>query len=213
MLYVRSADMNKRSKEENWNTYTHLLGVLFALVAFPLLILSSDSGNSIKLPALFIYGLSFLLLYIASSVYHWLIDEKKKRLWRKIDHISIYFMIAGSYVPYMMEYINYSSAIIFMMIMYTLVAIGSILKIWFTGKFEYASLILYVFLGWMILFMARSFFTNASTVVLAMVVLGGLMYMSGIFFYMRDHKKYYHAVWHVFVLLGSIFHFAGVYLM
>ncbi len=205
--------MRKRSKEEAWNMYTHLIGILFTFIAFPVLFLSADLSSTVKIAALIIYGLSFLNLFVASTTYHATIEDRKKRFWRKIDHISIYFMIAGSYVPYMMEYIDFRVALIFMIIMYGLVLIGSILKIWFTGKFEFVSLLLYVFLGWMIVFLGRSFYSNAPSVVLLMVVLGGLMYMSGIYFYVRDYKKYYHAVWHVFVLLGSIFHFIGVYLM
>jgi hemolysin III len=137
-------------------------------------------------------------------------DEKKKILWRKIDHISIYFMISGTYVPFMIRYIEFEKAIIFLSIIYSLVFIGSILKIWFTGKFEKASLFLYIFLGWMILFIGKSFYQAADTLVISSVVAGGIVYLAGVYFYVKDERKYYHAIWHIFVLLGSILHFQGV---
>lgn len=194
--------------------YTHLIGVIFAIIAFPILAVVADySQNEMKGLSIIIFGCSFLFLYCASTIYHSAMDGKKKKLWRKIDHISIYFMISGSYVPYMFEYIDMGTNVKFLAFMYSLVLIGAILKIWFTGKFEYASMILYVFLGWMILFLGKTFFEAADPIVLAMVVAGGISYMLGIYFYWNDQRKYYHAIWHVFVLLGSIFHFSGVFLM
>jgi len=196
--------------EERWNTITHLLGVIFALVAFPFLFTDLNNMNNPTIVSLIIYAFSFVFLFSASTIYHFVKDEKKKILWRKIDHISIYFMISGTYVPFMIRYIEFDRAIIFLSIMYSLVFIGSILKIWFTGKFEKASLFLYIFLGWMILFIGKSFYQAADALVISSVVAGGIAYMAGVYFYVKDERKYYHAIWHIFVLLGSILHFQGV---
>ena len=196
--------------EERWNTITHLLGVIFALVAFPFLITDLNNMDNPTIVSLIIYAFSFVFLFSASTIYHFVKDEKKKILWRKIDHISIYFMISGTYVPFMIRYIEFDRAIIFLSIMYSLVFIGSILKIWFTGKFEKASLFLYIFLGWMILFIGKSFYQAADALVISSVVAGGIAYMAGVYFYVKDERKYYHAIWHIFVLLGSILHFQGV---
>jgi len=199
-------------KEEKWNVITHALGIIFALATFPFLIFKvSNSSTNIALGGVLIYFASFLLLFFASTTYHAISNPKKKRMWRKIDHISIYFMISGTYVPFMIAYIPSQKAIVFLAIMYFLVLLGSVLKIFYTGKFEKASLLLYLFLGWMIVFMGKSFFTNSSTFVASMVMLGGLAYTSGIYFYTKDHRKYYHAIWHIFVLIGSILHFVAVY--
>lgn len=196
--------------EERWNTITHLLGVIFALVAFPFLFTDLNNMDNPTIVSLIIYAFSFVFLFSASTIYHFVKDEKKKILWRKIDHISIYFMISGTYVPFMIRYIEFDRAIIFLSIMYSLVFIGSILKIWFTGKFEKASLFLYIFLGWMILFIGKSFYQAADALVISSVVAGGIAYMAGVYFYVKDERKYYHAIWHIFVLLGSILHFQGV---
>lgn len=197
-------------QEERWNTITHLLGVIFALVAFPFLFTDLNNMDNPTIVSLIIYAFSFVFLFSASTIYHFLKDEKKKILWRKIDHISIYFMISGTYVPFMIRYIEFDRAIIFLSIMYSLVFIGAILKIWFTGKFENASLFLYIFLGWMILFIGKSFYQAADALVISSVVAGGIAYMAGVYFYVKDERKYYHAIWHIFVLLGSILHFQGV---
>ncbi len=196
--------------EERWNTITHLLGVIFALVAFPFLFTDLNNMDNPTIISLIIYAFSFVFLFSASTIYHFVKDEKKKILWRKIDHISIYFMISGTYVPFMIRYIEFEKAIIFLSIIYSLVFIGSILKIWFTGKFEKASLFLYIFLGWMILFIGKSFYQAADTLVISSVVAGGIVYLAGVYFYVKDERKYYHAIWHIFVLLGSILHFQGV---
>lgn len=205
---MEEKEINKQ--EEKWNTITHFIGILFALIAFPIL-LYNTYGVGNQFYASLIYGASFIFLFISSTIYHAVKTEKSKKLWRKIDHISIYFMISGTYVPFMFEYVQYSNAILFLSIMYSIVLIGTIFKIFFTGKFERLSLFIYVFLGWMVLFIAKSFFGNASILVSILVILGGLSYMGGIYFYSNDHKKYYHAIWHIFVLCGSILHFQAVY--
>lgn len=205
--------MEYNIKEEKWNTVSHLIGIVFAILAFPILFIKgSFTSDASQIVALIIYFVSFLFLFSASTIYHFVKDPERKAFWRKIDHISIYFMISGTYVPYMIKYIDYGTAIVFLGIMYLLVLIGSILKVWFTGKYEIASLILYIFLGWMILFIAKPFFLTASTVVILFVVLGGLAYMGGIYFYVYDKKSYYHTIWHIFVLIGSILHFQGVFI-
>lgn len=203
-------DEHTINQEEKWNTITHLVGVVFALVGFPFLFADLGNMDQATIFSLSIYAFSFVFLFSSSTIYHFIKDEKRKNIWRKIDHISIYFMISGTYVPYMIRYIEFNTAIVFLAIMYSLVFIGSILKIWFTGKFEKASLILYVFLGWMIIFIGKSFYTAADGLVISSVVAGGLAYMAGVYFYVKDDRKYYHAIWHIFVLLGSILHFQGV---
>lgn len=201
-----------KNKEEKWNVLTHAAGILFALIAFPfLLIKSTQSEITSQIISSVIYASSFLLLFSSSTIYHFVQLQSAKLKWRKIDHISIYFMISGTYVPFMMAYLKFSNAIIFLSIMYILVLLGTIFKVFYTGKFEKLSLFLYIFLGWMVIFMAKSFFGNAPIIVSTLVILGGLAYMVGVYFYTRDQKKYFHAIWHIFVLLGSIFHFLAVY--
>ena len=199
-------------KDEKWNIITHFIGIVFALTCFPSLLTGIENTSDYhQFIACWIYFVSFLSLYISSTTYHWISNPSRKKTWRKIDHISIYFMISGTYVPFMMEYIEFSKAIIFLSVMYFLVFVGSVLKLFFTGRYEKASLVLYVFLGWMIIFMGRSFYTNASLTVLLLLLLGGIAYTGGIYFYTRDDRKHFHAIWHIFVLLGSILHFLAVY--
>lgn len=204
----------KRSEDEKWNIYTHLAGVIFAVLGFPLLFIKIGYQEEVsKYISLVVYAISFIFLFSSSTIYHYVTNEKRKFRWRKVDHISIYFMISGTYFPIMIEYFERDTAIFFLTIMYSFVFLGTILKIWFTGKFERASMILYIFLGWMIIFMAKTFFSSASIEVSTFIVMGGVAYTVGIYFYSKDEKKYYHAIWHVFVLLGSILHFSAVFLI
>jgi hemolysin III len=199
------------SSHEKWNVKTHALGILFALCAFPILLVKSYELQPISvITGTVIYGVSFLFLFISSTTYHYIRNEKLKDTWQKIDHISIYFMISGTYVPFMLEYISVSKAIIFLSIMYFLVFLGTVFKLFFINRFEKFSVFLYIFLGWMIIFIAKSFFGNASLLVSVLVILGGVSYTGGVYFYVRD-KNYDHTIWHIFVLLASILHFLAVY--
>ena len=156
--------------------------------------------STIQLISIFIYAASFLFLFIASTTYHYLQKEKAKELWRKIDHISIYYMIAGTYVPFMIAYLPSKKALIFLAIMYTIVLVGTLFKIFMMGKFEKFSVFLYGFLGWMVIFIAKSFFGNASLLVSVLVILGGFFYTAGIYFYVKD-KNYDHTIWHILSLI------------
>ncbi len=202
--------MNTESTEK-WNAITHIFGIIFGLFAFPFLLYKNYLSESYTpIIASIVYGLSFLFLFASSSIYHSVHNNKSKEIWRKIDHISIYFMISGTYVPFMLEYINTNTAILFLSIMYGIVLIGTVFKLFFFNRFERVSVLLYLFLGWMIVFIAKSFFENASILVSTLVILGGIAYTSGVYFYVKD-KKYDHTIWHIFVLIGSILHFQAVY--
>lgn len=198
-------------KEEKWNSYSHGFGLLFALIAFPYLLYNLSSQA--QLFPLVIYFVSFSFLFLSSFCYHNASKEATKASWRKIDHISIFYMISGTYVPFMFAYIAPDIRYPFLTIMYALVLAGSILKIWFTGRFEFISLLLYLFLGWMIVFIAKDFIAAAPSHILWLVTLGGLAYTFGIYFYSKDERPYYHFIWHIFVLIGAILHFVAVSLI
>lgn len=213
MVQFLKQHFNSISSHEKWNTTSHALGILFGLIAVPFLIANSLS-NEVKTQffAAIVYSISFLFLFIASTTYHFVTQEKTKETWRKIDHISIYYMISGSYLPFMLEYISINKAIIFLSLMYLLVFLGTFFKLAFIDRFEKFSVFLYIFLGWMILFIAKSFFGNASLSISVLVILGGIFYTSGVYFYVKD-KNYDHTIWHFFVLIASILHFVAVYLI
>ncbi len=197
-------------KEEKINTLTHGAGLLFALLFLPIIIgYSKDQEISIFVGVL-IYSFCFLSLFLASTIYHATVHPRKKYLLQKLDHIAIFFMIAGSYTPFVIKGLGGQSQWIFLISVWLIVLFGTLYKIFFFGKYERLSVLIYLVMGWLLIFQIRAFWENLPIESILLIVIGGIAYTSGIYFYNRDHKKYYHSIWHLFSLSGSIFHFGAV---
>lgn len=153
-----------------------------------------------------------LLVYTFSTLYHISKDDKTKNILQVCDHISIYFLIAGTYSPLMVKYLETETAILFLSVMWSIVLLGTIFKIFFTKKFKFLSTVLYLALGWMIVFVIKPLLETIPFSVFLWIILGGLSYTIGVYFYVKDHKMYYHFIWHAFVLFGTIAHFISVYI-
>lgn len=200
-------------QEERLNAFTHGLGILFCLIAMPIILVGVyDENNLLHFYAVFAFGMGMLLVYTFSTLYHAVKKENSKDLLQIADHISIYFLIAGTYTPLMVRYLDSETAYIFLAIMWSIVAVGVVFKVFFTKRFKYLSVILYLFLGWMMVFVLKPLLQNIPLTVLWWIVAGGFSYTTGVYFYMKDHKIYYHTIWHVFVLLGTLAHFVSVWL-
>lgn len=198
-------------KEELANTLTHGIGVLLAVIAIPLLISTSVNLNSLgEIIGVSIYTFSFLLVFSVSTIYHSLFEPNLKKVFKILDHISIYFLIAGSYTPFILFFSNSQSGIILLSTLWGLTLFGTVLKIFFIGKFEIVSVIIYLLMGWSILVMPSTFFELIPNLCLNLIIAGGLLYSFGVVFYMWKKLKYHHAVWHVFVLVGGGCHFVAV---
>jgi len=152
-----------------------------------------------------------MLTFTTSTMYHAVKDPHLKVLMRKADHISIYFMIAGSYTPFILIYYKNESGLILLSIMWILTLIGTIFKAFATGKFSKLSTATYVAMGAAILVVSDSFFPLLPTRVSTLIVMGGAYYLIGVLFYNRKSWKYHHPVWHVFVLAGAISHWWAVW--
>ncbi len=187
--------------EELANTLSHGVGIVIGLLVLPFL---WNDFTSI------IYVFSFLFIFLSSTFYHASLQPERKIFLQKIDHISIYFMIAGSYTPFIFKCLQGAMAWIFFAIMWSIVLFGTIFKLYFTGRFERLSLILYIGMGWMLVFILRPFFAAFDYDTISLVVIGGLLYTSGVYFYAKDSRKYYHFVWHLFVLGGAISHLIAI---
>ncbi len=153
----------------------------------------------------------FLMTFTTSTMYHAIKDTQLKWLLRKADHISIYFMIAGSYTPFILIYFRNRQGLILLGFMWALVLCGTIFKSFATGKYQNLSTITYVLMGGSILWVSRSFFPLLPVRVVTLIVIGGLMYLVGVLFYVRKSFKYHHPIWHLFVLGGAISHWWGVW--
>ena len=198
--------------EEIANTVTHGLGILFSLIAIPVLIICARQNSTPNIVwAVSVFGFGMLMVYMSSTLYHAVRTHNTKRLLRIWDHISIFLLIAGTYTPMIVKFTNTSTAIIFLSIMWAIVVIGSVMKIFFTGKYKIVSVLLYVALGWMAVFVIRPLAANMPAQVFWWLFAGGMAYMFGVIFYLWKKLQYHHAVWHVFVLTGTVAHFFAVY--
>jgi len=200
-------------KEERLNAITHSIGILFCLIVMPIVLITIYDEERLGLFfSVLTFAIGMLMVYTFSTLYHAVKNEKTKDLLQIGDHISIYFLIAGTYTPLMVRYLDSKTAFVFLAIMWSIVAVGVVFKVFFTKRFKYLSVILYLLLGWMIVFVLEPLLQNIPLSVLWWIIAGGFSYTTGVYFYMKDHKFYYHTIWHFFVLFGTIAHFVSIYL-
>jgi len=200
-------------KQERVNGLIHGAGIIFGISGLPVLTaIATSHHNTPGIVGAGIYGFCFLLLFTSSTIYHLVQEDSLKRTFIIFDHISIYFLIAGTYTPFLLVYMNNSFGITLLSVLWGLTVAGSFFKIWFTGRFEIVSVIIYVLMGWMLIVGGRTFFTHLPMAVIVFIGIGGLLYSIGVFFYVWDKRMYTHAVWHVFVLAAAICHYVAVLL-
>ncbi|RMG65921.1 MAG: hemolysin D [Bacteroidetes bacterium] len=201
-------------KQELANSLSHGLGLLFGLVSIPILIgLAAARDFTEGIVGASIFGFGFLMVYAFSTLYHSLPHPRIKRVMRIMDHISIYFLIAGSYTPFVLAYMLDGMGITLLAILWGLTLAGVIFKLLFTGRFDKLSTGIYLGMGWLLLAVIKPFFERLPGPVLIMLAIGGLMYTLGVIFYRWHKLPYHHAIWHGFVLAGSICHYVAVLLV
>ena len=193
--------------EEFWNVLTHFTGVLLAILGIPFLFYYDSGQTALSTFALIMFSVGLLMVYSSSSTYHFVVDEKWKKRFQVLDHISIYYLILGSYAPLCLITLYHSSGLYIFFSVLALALVGTVLKLFFTGRFEFVSVILYVAMGWLVVLDISSIFELLSFNAKLLMILGGVSYTAGIIFYALDKVKYFHSIWHVFVLTGSILHY------
>lgn len=196
--------------EEKLNALTHGIGAVLGIVALVLLIVFDTHKTTWSLFGCIVYGISIIILFTASTLYHSVKDERKKHYFRIVDHISIYLLIAGTYTPVLLISLHESLGWTLFYVVWGIAAFGIILKLFFTGRFEVFSTLLYLVMGWLIVFD----FSNLSSVLgngILLLFAGGMAYTLGIVFYAIHRIPYNHVIWHLFVLAGAIFHFFMIF--
>ena len=202
--------MDQTKKEEFWNTLTHFIGIVLSLAGFPLLIMSNNDLSSFSLVSILFFEFGLLFVYISSTLYHYVDNIKLKKKLRTLDHISIFYLIAGSYAPVCLITLYNHSGIEIFIIVLTIMLTGTFFKLFYTGKHERFSLFLYLAMGWLIVFKINTLIDLISFNGLALIMASGLFYTLGTFFYSSKKIKYSHAIWHLFVLGGSTTHYLFV---
>ncbi|PJJ09152.1 channel protein (hemolysin III family) [Flavobacterium sp. 1] len=197
--------------EELANGISHILGILFCLTAMPFLIAkASEQHNLITESSVIIFGIGMLLVYSFSSLYHLTQREKTKELFKIADHISIYYLIAGTYSPLMVIYLKKETALVFLGIMWLIVLLGTFFKIFYVNRFKIVAVVFYLLMGWMIVFVIKPLWGVIPLSVFLWILAGGLSYTVGVYFYIRGDRNYFHTIWHFFVLLGTVFHYVAI---
>jgi len=194
-------------KEELWNTISHGIGIVLSIISLFVLLLYDSGKTAYSTMSILLYSGSLIVLYSASTIYHSVHNEKQKLIWKKIDHISIYFLIAGTYTPVSLIALEKSSGWLIFSIIWSIAGLGTLLKIFFTGRYEIISLLLYLFMGWLIVFDINNLIDNVSKQGFQFMMLGGVLYTLGVVFYAIKKIPFNHVIWHFFVLGGSVFHF------
>ncbi|HBH23085.1 MAG TPA: hemolysin III family protein [Cytophagales bacterium] len=202
---------NQTSVEERWNTLTHGIAALLGIIGTVLLLLKTNPDQPYRVSSSVIYGASIIILFTASTLYHYSRDEKQKHYFRIVDHISIYLLIAGTYTPVLLLGLLDSRGWLLFALVWGIAGLGMVLKLFFTGKFEVFSTLLYLVMGWLIVFD----FTNVSEFLgtngVFWLFAGGLFYTVGIVFYAFQKMPFHHVIWHVFVMGGAFSHFIMIY--
>lgn len=199
-------------EEEIWSSIIHGIGIAFSIAGLAVLVtLSSVNGNLWAIVSTAIFGISMIVLYSASTLYHAIPNLEIKKYLKKFDHISIYYLIAGTYTPFLLVSMRETTGWIVFGIIWGLALIGTILKLFSQSSGTKAwSIGLYLLMGWLIIFVSKELFPKLPPIGLTFLILGGMFYTLGIFFYVWKSRKYTHAIWHFFVLLGTIMHYFAV---
>jgi hemolysin III len=208
-----SKDTPFTPEQELIHSFIHAFGALFGIITVP--ILTALAAKNANIPGIVggsIYGFCFLMMFSISTLYHGIQQPKIKRVLEIFDHISIYFLIAGTYTPFLLIYLNNAYGVTLLTILWGLTVLGIFFKIFFTGRFEVISTIIYTAMGWIMVTGGKRFFTALPGNVLTFVIIGAGLYSIGIIFYLWQRFWWHHMVWHFFILAAAICHYVAVLL-
>ena len=198
-------------QEELINAYSHGLGAVLAFIAAIFLIVKGYGLPLGQWISLWVYGLSLVLLLSSSMLYHFAQDELKRYWYKKLDHTAIYYLIAGTYTPFLSIAIPTAKAHHLLIALWVIALIGTLFKLVFIHRFQKVSLAAYLVMGWLAVLVMDDMQRYLSKDAIQLLIAGGLAYTVGTLFYALKNVRYSHAIWHVFVLLGAGLHFLAIY--
>ena len=198
-------------QEELINAYSHGLGAILAFIAVIFLIVKGYGLPLGQWISLWVYGFSLVLLLSSSMIYHFAQDERKRYWYKKLDHTAIYYLIAGTYTPFLSIAIPTAKAHHLLIALWVIALIGTLFKLVFIHRFQKVSLAGYLVMGWLAVLVMDDMQRYLSKDAIQLLIAGGLAYTVGTLFYALKNVRYSHAIWHVFVLLGAGLHFLAIY--
>lgn len=200
--------------KERLNSLTHLVGAVLALIGFgALLTISIQEQNPLLIISFIIFGLTLILLYTMSTLYHSFQSPKLKKIFQKLDHISIYLLIAGTYTPYMLVSLRETSGLIMLALVWGLAVIGLLLDVFVPKRIEWLQVLIYLVMGWICILNYSDLQAAFPMAGMVLLTIGGIFYTVGIAFYVLGNMGkicHGHGIWHLFVLSGSICHFISI---
>jgi hemolysin III len=210
-MNIRSSVNRYSINEEIANSITHGVGVVLAIGALGILAtFAGIYGNAWHIVSVSVYGLALILLYTASTLYHIVRAPRAKTIFQIVDHAAIYILIAGTYTPFTLVSLRGPWGWWLFAVIWCLALIGTVIQLGHLTRWRVVSLALYVGMGWTVLVAMKPLLSSVATGGIVLLFLGGFAYTFGILFYRWKNLKYHHAVWHIFVLTGSILHFFAV---
>lgn len=198
--------------EEFINVLSHGIGFLLSVAALSLMVVfASLDGDAWHIVGVSIFGSCLVILYLASTLFHWSVRPNLRKYLNVFDHSAIYLLIAGTYTPFLLVTLNGPWGWSLFGIIWGLAIAGVVFKLFFTGKYDKLSLMIYVLMGWLILIAIVPLIENLSTMGLVWLLIGGISYSIGAVFYLLNKLPFNHAIFHFWVLGGSICHFFAVF--
>lgn len=198
--------------EEIANAITHGIGTALSIAGLTLLVFAAVMlEDTWRIVAVSIYGSTLVFLYLASTLYHSFQFKPVKRVFHIMDHIGIFFLIAGTYTPILLIRMRDTPGWILLIGIWTLAIIGSVIKAFFTDRYTKISALIYIFMGWTVIFRFEAFASAIDPGGIGLVVAGGLSYTIGVVPFLWNKLPYNHAIWHLFVIGGSVCHFLAIF--
>lgn len=212
-LRHRKQSFRRRISEETANTLIHFAGFVLGLVGLIVLLrIAIPTHDTWRIISASIYGMSLIALFGASTLYHFTANPRRKYRLRLWDHNAIYFLIAGSYTPFLVITLRGPWGWSLLVVIWTLALTGFILKTLISHKANRLSTALYLAMGWLAIIAAKPLYDSLQTGGIVLLVAGGIAYTVGTWFFARDYRPFYHAIWHLFVLAGAACHFFAIIL-
>jgi len=198
--------------EEKLNYGTHLVALVFYIVACPYLIYRAIiTPNGVNIAGLVIYSVGLIAVFATSTLYHYTQNRELKTKYRTLDHMAIFLLIGGTYTPVINKYIENPLGTIFLTILWSILIGGILMKFFFMGRFKAFSIGLYVFLGCMVLFLIKPIVTAMPQDIFVLILSGGIAYLVGVLFYVNKKREYTHTIWHLFIMAASFLHFLAIF--
>jgi len=194
------------------NAVTHGIATLLSVLALISLIGKGiDSENTVELVSYIVYGVSLILLYASSTIYHSFKFTRANGILRRLDHCSIFLLIAGTYTPYTLVSVSGTFGIVLTILIWSIALFGVVYKIFWFDKFQNLTVWIYIAMGWIVVLFLPSIFQSISTAGLLWLFFGGMAFTVGTIFYRLKNVRFMHVVWHLFVILGTVLMFVSVY--